>query len=82
MELLAILLKAKDAGLDLGQYVALIMIYFMLRNFVVKQNEELKKIVCSQVDKLVVAIHDQKAEMKSHNERITKIEIHTGLKEK
>lgn len=65
--LFSILSLAKDAGFDVGQFIVLGMIYFMLKNFVSKQNDELKKVVDEQVNKIVTAIHN-------HNERLDNLE--------
>lgn len=67
MEIITILATAKQVGLDLGSMISIVMIYFMLRNFVAKQNSELKTVLSSQVDKIVKAIEH-------HNERIESLE--------
>ena len=66
-ELVAVLSTAKQAGLDLGSMASIIMIYFMLKKFVAKQNNELKSVLGEQVDKIVTAINH-------HNDRIESLE--------
>lgn len=67
MEIISILATAKQVGLDIGSMASIIMIYFMLKNFVSKQNNELKSVLSQQVDKIVKAIEH-------HNERIESLE--------
>ena len=67
MEIITILATAKQIGLDLGSMASIIMIYFMLKNFVSKQNSELKSVLSAQVDKIVKAIEH-------HNDRIENLE--------
>lgn len=67
-DLVSLLTTARSAGLDIGSLVSLITIYFMLKSFVTKQNEELKRVVNVQVDKIVRAIDH-------HNERLESLEI-------
>lgn len=67
MEIITILATAKQIGLDIGSMASIIMIYFMLKNFVSKQNQELKQVLGQQVDKIVKAIEH-------HNERIESLE--------
>lgn len=67
MEIITILATAKQIGLDIGSMASIIMIYFMLKNFVSKQNTELKAVISAQVDKIVKAIEH-------HNERIESLE--------
>lgn len=67
MEIITILATAKQVGLDVGSMVSIIMIYFMLKSFVSKQNQELKSVLSQQVDKIVKAIEH-------HNERIESLE--------
>lgn len=67
MEIITILATAKQVGLDVGSMVSIIMIYFMLKSFVSKQNQELKQVLGQQVDKIVKAIEH-------HNERIESLE--------
>lgn len=75
IELVTILATAKSAGFDIGSLVSLVTIYFMLKKFVAKQNDELKNVVSSQVDKIVLAIG-------SHNDRLETLEKDVGqLKE-
>jgi len=66
-ELFTILATAKQVGLDLGSMASIIMIYFMLKNFVSKQNSELKSVLSAQVDRIVKAIEH-------HNNRIENLE--------
>lgn len=66
-DLIALLTMAKSAGLDIGSLVSLITIYFMLKKFVTKQNDELKTVLNAQVDKIVRAIGQ-------HNERLENLE--------
>ena len=66
-ELFTILATAKQVGLDIGSMASIIMIYFMLKNFVSKQNSELKSVLSAQVDKIVKAIEH-------HNNRIENLE--------
>lgn len=72
MELVALLTTAKDAGFETGSIISLVVIYFMLKRFVTKQNDELKIVINSQVDKLVSAIN-------VHNLRLESLE--TDVKE-
>ena len=67
MEIITILATAKQVGLDIGSMASIIMIYFMLKNFVSKQNSELKSVLSAQVDKIVKAIEH-------HNNRIENLE--------
>lgn len=67
MEIITILATAKQVGLDIGSMASIIMIYFMLKSFVSKQNQELKSVLSQQVDKIVKAIEH-------HNERIESLE--------
>ena len=67
MEIITILATAKQVGLDIGSMASIIMIYFMLKNFVSKQNSELKSVLSTQVDKIVKAIEH-------HNNRIENLE--------
>lgn len=67
MEIVAILSTAKQAGFDIGSMASIVMIYFMLKNFVSKQNSELKLVLSAQVDKIVKAIEH-------HNNRIENLE--------
>ena len=67
MEIITILATAKQVGLDIGSMASIIMIYFMLKNFVSKQNSELKSVLSQQVDKIVKAIEH-------HNDRIENLE--------
>lgn len=67
MEIITILATAKQIGLDIGSMASIIMIYFMLKNFVSKQNSELKSVLSAQVDKIVKAIEH-------HNDRIENLE--------
>ena len=67
MEIITILATAKQVGLDVGSMVSIIMIYFMLKSFVSKQNQELKSVLSAQVDKIVKAIEH-------HNDRIENLE--------
>ncbi len=66
-ELFSILATGKQAGLDVGSMASIVMIYFMLKKFVSKQNDEIKTLVSSQVDKIVQAIG-------KHNERLEVLE--------
>ena len=65
-EFIALMTTAKNAGFDFGQYVALVTIYFML-----------KRMFDKQFDKLIGAINSLE---KAHNERLSKIEAHVGIK--
>ena len=67
MEIITILATAKQLGVDIGSMASIVMIYFMLKNFVGKQNSELKLVLSQQVDKIVKAIEH-------HNERIESLE--------
>ena len=67
MELVALLTTAKDAGFETGSIISLVVIYFMLKRFVTKQNDELKVVINTQVDKLVSAIN-------IHNLRLESLE--------
>lgn len=78
MEYLTLLTIAKNAGFDIGQYIALFSISFIfakfvknqnkeLREFVKNQNQEFKAVVNEQVDKIVGAIG-------THNERLQNLE--------
>ena len=72
MEVLALLTLAKEAGFEAGSIISLVTIYFMLKKFVVKQNEELKAVLNVQVDKVVKAIGQ-------HNERLDGLESDVKL---
>lgn len=72
MELITLLTTAKDAGFETGSIVSLMIIYFMLRKFVSKENNELKVVLNTQVDKIVAAIN-------IHNQRLESLE--TDVKE-
>ena len=67
MELIELLTLANRAGLQVGSMACIVGIYFMLRIVVTKQNIELKNVVSSQVDKIVVAIG-------AHNDRLENLE--------
>lgn len=67
MELVTLLTTAKDAGFETGSIISLVVIYFMLKRFVTKQNDELKVVINTQVDKLVSAIN-------VHNLRLESLE--------
>ena len=67
MEIVELLTIANKAGLQVGPMVCIVMIYLMLKKFVTKQNDELKQVVSSQVDKIVQAIG-------KHNERLDNLE--------
>lgn len=67
MDIIELLTIANKAGLGAGPIFCLIIIWLNLRKFVSKQNDELKYIVTSQVDKLVTAIN-------KHNERLESLE--------
>lgn len=66
MEVIPLLTAAKNMGFDLGQIISLAAMYFMLRKDLMKQ-----------LDKLIFAINSLE---KAHNERLSKIEAHVGLK--
>lgn len=66
MEVVPLLTAAKQMGFDLGQMISLAIMYFMLRKDLMKQ-----------LDKLIIAIQSLE---KAHNERLSKIEAHVGLK--
>lgn len=70
-DLIALLSTAKSAGFDIGSLASLVTIYFMLKKFVAKQNDELKQVVSSQVDKIVIAIG-------AHNDRLESLEKDVG----
>jgi len=72
MELITMLTTAKEMGFESGSIASLIIIYFMLRKFVSKQNDELKVVLNTQVDKIVAAIN-------IHNHRLEILE--TDVKE-
>lgn len=71
MDFVTLLSTAKEAGFETGSIISLIIIYFMLKKFVTEQNNELKFIVTSQVDKLVSAIN-------VHNDRLETLETDVG----
>ena len=79
-ELISLLATSKQAGLDIGSMVSIVMIYFMLKKFVSKQNEEIKTLVSSQVDKIVVAIgkHNERLESLENDVKIIKEQINKG----
>lgn len=66
MEVVPLLTSAKQMGFDVGQLLSLAAMYFMLRKDLMKQ-----------LDKLIIAIQSLE---KAHNERLSKIEAHVGLK--
>jgi hypothetical protein len=67
MELIALLTTAKEMGLEVGPMISMVIIYFMLKKFVTKQNKELKDALNVQVDKVVGALENQ-------NKRLTTLE--------
>ena len=72
MEILALLSTAKELGFESGSILSLVIIYFMLKKFVTKQNNELKEVLNTQVDKMVNAIG-------KHNERLDGLESDVKL---
>jgi hypothetical protein len=72
MEVVALLTTAKELGFESGSILSLVVIYFMLKKFVTKQNTELKEVLNTQVDKMVKAIGQ-------HNERLDGLESDVKL---
>lgn len=78
MEILAILSAAKEAGVEAGSLIAIASSFFAIKNilskqndenrkFIENQNNEFKKVVTAQVDKVVEAINH-------HNEKFADLE--------
>lgn len=65
-ELIALLTTAKQVGMDVGSMVQMVIMFFMV-----------KKMFDKQFDKLILAINSLE---KAHNERLSKIEYHIGIK--
>ena len=65
-ELIALLTTAKQVGMDVGSMVQMVIMFFMV-----------KKMFDKQFDKLILAINSLE---KAHNERLSKIEAHVGIK--
>lgn len=70
MEIIATLTALKEMGIEVGQIGAYFAMYFMLKRDLLKATEK-------QFDKLIDAI---KSLERAHNERLTTIETHIGLK--
>ena len=66
MEIIALLTTAKQVGMDVGSIVQMMIMFFMV-----------KKMFDKQFDKLILAINSLE---KAHNERLSRIEAHVGLK--
>lgn len=78
MELITLLTTAKDAGFESGSIISLVIIYFMLKRFVSKQNDELKNVINNQVDKLVKAINVHNLRLESLETDVKKIKKKIG----
>lgn len=65
-ELIALLTTAKQVGMDVGSMVQMVIMFFMV-----------KRMFDKQFDKLILAINSLE---KAHNERLSKIEAHVGIK--
>lgn len=70
MDIFNLLIEAKKIGLDVTQLVQFIILYYLLK-------KDLTKIIDLQFSKLIDAI---KSLEKAHNDRLSKIEVHVGLK--
>jgi hypothetical protein len=70
MDIFNLLIEAKRLGLDVTQLVQFIILYYLLK-------KDLTKIIDLQFSKLIDAI---KSLEKAHNDRLSKIEVHVGLK--
>jgi hypothetical protein len=70
MDIFNLLIEAKRIGLDVTQLVQFIILYYLLK-------KDLTKIIDFQFSKLIDAI---KSLEKAHNDRLSKIEVHVGLK--
>lgn len=70
MDIFNLLIEAKRIGLDVTQLVQFIILYYLLK-------KDLTKIIDLQFSKLIDAI---KSLEKAHNDRLSKIEVHVGLK--
>lgn len=70
MDIVTLLMDAKKLGLDIQQIILFGMVYWMLRR-------DLMKVIDGSINKLVEAIN---ALERTHNERLSKIEVHVGLK--
>lgn len=65
-EIIALLTTAKQIGMDIGSMVQMVIMFFMV-----------KRMFDKQFDKLILAINSLE---KAHNERLSKIEAHVGIK--
>ena len=65
-EIIALLTTAKQVGMDIGSMVQMVIMFFMV-----------KRMFDKQFDKLILAINSLE---KAHNERLSKIEAHVGIK--
>lgn len=65
-ELIALLTTAKQVGMDIGSMIQMVIMFFMV-----------KRMFDKQFDKLILAINSLE---KAHNERLSKIEAHVGIK--
>lgn len=65
-EIIALLTTAKQIGMDIGSMVQMVIMFFMV-----------KRMFDKQFEKLIGAINSLE---KAHNERLSKIENHIGLK--
>ena len=70
MDIFNLLIEAKRLGLDVTQLVQFIILYYLLK-------KDLTKIIDLQFSKLIDAIRSLE---KAHNDRLSKIEVHVGLK--
>lgn len=70
MDIFEVLINAKKLGLDIQQLLLFGMVYYLLRR-------DLMKVIDNSINKLVDAINSLE---KTHNERLSKIEVHVGLK--
>jgi len=65
-ELIALFVTAKQIGMDIGSMVQMIVMFWMI-----------KRMFDKQFDKLILAINSLE---RAHNERLSKIEAHVGIK--
>lgn len=65
-EFIALLTTAKQIGMDIGSIVQMMVMFWMI-----------KRMFDKQFDKLILAINSLE---RAHNERLSKIEAHVGIK--
>lgn len=65
-DIIALLVTAKQIGMDIGAIIQMMVMFWMI-----------KRMFDKQFDKLIGAINSLE---KAHNERLSKIEAHVGIK--